>query len=87
MEFLSLRRRRSTWRNVPSDEEQGETAVFAGYNYPEKCDKASWLLKKNNKLRISNGKTDEWKSMLYTLSLEYFLVFTLLDEWAEMNKV
>ena len=30
MEFLSLRCRRSSWRNVPSDEEQGETAVFAG---------------------------------------------------------
>ena len=28
MEFLSLRCRRSSWRNVPSDEEQGETAVF-----------------------------------------------------------
>ena len=30
MEFLSLRCRRSSWWNVPSDEEQGETAVFAG---------------------------------------------------------
>ena len=29
--FLSLRRRRSSWRNVSSGEEQGETAVFADY--------------------------------------------------------
>ena len=56
MEFLSLRRRRSTWRNVPSDEEQGETAVFAGYNYPEKCDRASWLLKKNNNYAFRMGE-------------------------------
>ena len=31
MEFLSLSRRRSSARNVPSDEERGETDVFAGY--------------------------------------------------------
>ena len=31
MEFLSLRRRRSSWQNVPSGEEEGETAVFAGW--------------------------------------------------------
>ena len=31
MEFLSLSRRRSSPRNVPSDEERGETDVFAGY--------------------------------------------------------
>ena len=31
MEFLSLSRRRSPWPNVPSGEEQGDTAVFAGY--------------------------------------------------------
>ena len=31
MEFLSLSRRRSSSRNVPSDEERGETDVFAGY--------------------------------------------------------
>ena len=31
MEFLSLNRRRSSSRNAPSGEEQGETAVFAGY--------------------------------------------------------
>ena len=30
MEFLSLSRRRSAWRNVPSGEEQEETVVFAG---------------------------------------------------------
>ena len=30
MEFLSLSRRHSSLRNVPSDEEQGETDVFAG---------------------------------------------------------
>ena len=30
MEFLSLSRRRSSSRNVPSGEERGETAVFAG---------------------------------------------------------
>ena len=33
MEFLSLSRRRSSWRNVPSSEERGETDVFAGYTY------------------------------------------------------
>ena len=31
MEFLSLRRRRSSWQNVPSGEEQGETAILAVY--------------------------------------------------------
>ena len=31
MEFLSLSRRRSSPRNVLSDEERGETDVFAGY--------------------------------------------------------
>ena len=31
MEFLSLSRRRSSEWNVPSDEERGETDVFAGY--------------------------------------------------------
>ena len=31
MEFLPLSRRRSSARNVPSGEEQGETDVFAGY--------------------------------------------------------
>ena len=30
MEFLSLSRRRSSTRNVPIDEERGETDVFAG---------------------------------------------------------
>ena len=30
MEFLSLSRRRSSVRNVSSDEEQGETDVFTG---------------------------------------------------------
>ena len=30
MEFLSLSRRRSPSRNVPSGEERGETAAFAG---------------------------------------------------------
>ena len=30
MEFLSLSRRRSSARNVPSGEERGETDVFAG---------------------------------------------------------
>ena len=32
MEFLSLSRRRSYARNVPSGEERGETDVFAGYS-------------------------------------------------------
>ena len=32
MEFLSLSRRRSSARNVPSGEERGETDVFAGYD-------------------------------------------------------
>ena len=31
MEFLSLSRRRSSSRNVPSSEERGETAVSVGY--------------------------------------------------------
>ena len=31
MEFLSLSRRHSSARNVPSGEERGETDVFAGY--------------------------------------------------------
>ena len=30
MEFLSLRRRCLSWQNVPSGEERGEMAVFAG---------------------------------------------------------
>ena len=30
MEFLSLPRRRPSWKNKPNGEEQGETAVFAG---------------------------------------------------------
>ena len=29
MEFLSLSRRLSSWQNVPSGEEKGETAVLA----------------------------------------------------------
>ena len=32
MEFLSLSRRRSSARKVPSGEERGETDVFAGYS-------------------------------------------------------
>ena len=36
MEFLSLSRRRSSSRNVPSGEERGETDVFAGYDLREK---------------------------------------------------
>ena len=32
MEFLSLRRRRLSWRNTPSGKERRETAVFAGYD-------------------------------------------------------
>ena len=32
MEFLSISRRSSSYRNVLSGEEQGETAVFAGYS-------------------------------------------------------
>ena len=31
MKFMSLSRRRSSSRNVPSGEERGETDVFAGY--------------------------------------------------------
>ena len=31
MEFLSLSRRRSSARNIPSVKERGETDVFAGY--------------------------------------------------------
>ena len=31
MEFLSLSRRRSSSRNVPSDEEREETSVLVGY--------------------------------------------------------
>ena len=31
IEFLSLSRRRSSARNVPSGKERGETDVFAGY--------------------------------------------------------
>ena len=33
MEFLLLRGRRSTWRNVPNGEERGEMVVFIGYRY------------------------------------------------------
>ena len=42
MEFLSLSRRRSSSRNVPSDEERGETDVFAGY-YKSSCNYKSPL--------------------------------------------
>ena len=34
MEFLSLSRRCSSARNVPSGEERGEMDVFAGYKPP-----------------------------------------------------
>ena len=34
MEFLSLSRKLSSARNVPSGEERGETDVFAGYVFP-----------------------------------------------------
>ena len=37
MEFLSLSRRRSSARNVPSGEQRGETDVFAGYNWDWLC--------------------------------------------------
>ena len=43
MEFLSLSRRRSSARNVPSDEERGETDVFAGYNN-EQFIIVNWLI-------------------------------------------
>ena len=33
IEFLSLSRRRSSARNVPSGKERGETDVFSGYVY------------------------------------------------------
>ena len=33
VEFLLLSCRPSFWQNVPSGKEQGETAVFAGYNW------------------------------------------------------
>ena len=39
MEFLSLSRRRSSALNVPSDEERGETGVFAGYRYQDLFEK------------------------------------------------
>jgi len=32
MEFLSLSRGHSSWQNVPSGNERGETSVFIGYN-------------------------------------------------------
>ena len=35
MKFLSLRRRCSSWQNVPSSEEQGETAVFPGFTFKQ----------------------------------------------------
>ena len=37
MEFLTLSRRRSSSRNVPSGEERGETDVFAGYISYDYC--------------------------------------------------
>ena len=37
MDLLSLSRRRSSWRNAHSSEEQGETAVFAGYLKKDKA--------------------------------------------------
>ena len=36
MEFLSLSSRRSSARNVHSDEERGERDVFAGYRQPDR---------------------------------------------------
>ena len=47
MEFLSLSRRHSSLQNIPSDEERGETAVFAGY--PKCC---SWVTGKTFFLKI-----------------------------------
>ena len=43
MEFLSLSRRRSSARNVPSSEERGETDLFVGYLPGTKADLATEL--------------------------------------------
>jgi len=47
MEFLTLSRRHSSLQNIPSGEERGKTAVFAGY--PLRC---SWVTGKTFFLKI-----------------------------------
>ena len=42
---MSLSRRRSSARNAPSDEERGETAVFAGYGVIENPKTSVWYKK------------------------------------------
>ena len=48
MEFLSLSRRRSSSRNVPSGEERGDTAAFVGYDDENNNVKNNWFYEQNN---------------------------------------
>ena len=48
MEFLSLSRKRSSSRNVPSGEERGDTAVFAGHDDENNNVKNNWFYEQNN---------------------------------------
>ena len=74
VEFLSLMRRRSSWRNVPSGEEREGTAVFAGYftflfHLIAGSSKLilSWLLRKANSLGSSNHRS--WKAVLFKIEV------------------
>ena len=73
MEFLSLSRRRSSSRNVLSDEEGGETDVFAGYLGA--CLRSFAAL-----LRVhQNRQLRRLRSSLCTTSLVSFYLMGLLN--------
>ena len=75
MEFLSLSRRRSSSRNVLSDEERGETAVFAGFNAKHEQipnQKTSVI----NNLNIKIKKAANILSILKLLRREFTRIYT-----------
>ena len=65
MEFLSLSRRRSSARNVPSGEERGETDVFAGYAIAKEkvlhflCFEVSFITRKMKDTRINGPEENK----------------------------
>ena len=62
MEFLPLSRRRSSAQNVLSNEERGETDVFAGY-----------LLLRSGKTRVISYKLFSFKG-IFLISLHFLVV-------------
>ena len=57
MEFLSLSRRRSSARDVLSDEERGETDVFAGYKTKGEKLKKTGVRQVNDQIINHNNKS------------------------------